>query len=310
MVRVLCLLIITQALRANMDMSLNGQSIRSDLIQEWVLRTDLTPVPRTLELSLQLHPSYTIAEGDLIRSGVELLDYRVLKIQREPNTGLVRGESALQFQRVYAALDSCAELSFRQRRGVILENPSLSEAYRSCGATAAFTADISGNRFYCFKGSVPSFAIAEFLQEQSAVVVLRDKKLSAIRLNELLKPEPKALIGQVTSSGATASEYMRRHEIPEFYSVDDDGNFVTGNNSKTRGVLFAPLKNALELHNMTRVLVVTDTVLSRLDESIRAGDVVSVNGVKKVVVTSANYANRLNGNTEVATKFWLGEVSN
>lgn len=290
-----------------MNLYINGQAIRQDLVQDWVLRSDLAPVPRTLEFTVQKREKFK--EGQLVRTGQEMMDYRIVKIEEEPAAGLVRGTDSIQFVKITALLDSCAEITFKTRRAIIRDLVTLQEVYRAAGAIVRFEQDISASRFYCYKGGTPSYGVAQCLQELGAVLVFKKGKMLAVRLQDLFKQDAKTFQAQTDSSGNIISEFMRRHEVPEFYSIDDNGNAITGNDTKDRSLFFAPRLNALQLQNMSRVLITSNVVQGQLAETINAGDLITLSGKNKVVITAAHQMSKQGGSTAAITKLWLGELT-
>lgn len=285
--------------------------IPGDMILRCVLRSDLAPVPRTLEMTVQLRNGIEekLTEGKHLWGGYELLKYRIVKSVRERPAGVVQGKSEIVALTVTALLDSCAEISFRRARAVVAENQSLGALYRMCGAKIAIAGDFPVRRFVCFAGQVPSFHIATALQDESAALVLRDKQVSVVRLHELFKQQPKDVVGQVDATDAVTSEYLQRHEIPAFFSLDDAGGFVMGDMSRPRAIRFQPRTPELPLRNLSRVPVTENIMHSQMSQQIAAGDLLDVTGNKLVVITAAHQFLQREGITETTTKLWLGRVS-
>jgi hypothetical protein len=223
---------------------------------------------------------------------------------------MVQGQDEYGALSVTALMDGCAEVAFRRKKAVIANSAAtIGSLYRACGAKLAIGNDFPVTRFSCFKGGVPSFDLARAMQEECACLVYRDGKLSIMRLPDLFKQEPKDEIGQVENADGAESEFKQRHEIPAFYSLDVNGNFVYGSTDKTRAMTYLPRTSERALRNMSRVLVVQRIVNSSLAQPIQAGDLLRVAGKDYAVVTAAHGFIQREGITETISRFWLGVLS-
>lgn len=282
-----------------------------DLLVRWVLRSDLVPVPRSLELTVRAKDDLAqrLQEGANLWTGRELLKYRIIKSERVKVAGVVQGNDEVAALSVTALLDSCAQVAFRRSRAVIRENTTIGAVYRACGATAAIADDVPLRRFACLIGQVPSFALAQAMQEEGVVLVLRDGRLGLIRLADLFRQRALEGVGQADSGALTESEFLQRHEIPAFYSLNDAGDFVFGDFSRPRAIAFQSRADERVLRNMSRVLVQKRVLRSPLAEQVNAGDLIEVDGSKLVVITAAHVMEQNEGSTEAGTTLWLGEVA-
>lgn len=282
-----------------------------DMVIRWVLRSDLAPVPRSVEMTIYVKNGIEdrLRVGSRFWTGRELLEYEVVKVERNQGSGVIQGKDQLAAFTVTALLASCVRVSFRRDRPIIRERASLGDIYRACGATAAIGDDFQVARFSCFTGQVPSFYIAQALQEEGAVLVFRDNRVYTKRLSDLFTQEPVDQIAQADSSDRIESEYLERHEIPNFYSVDDSGNFVFGDFARTRAIRFLPMTDDRSLINCSRVLVTRRIVDSHMAQQIAAGDILQVNNERLVVITAAHVMEANNGLSETSSKFWLGSIS-
>lgn len=292
----------------------NGQQLRGDSINSWVLRSDLAPVPRTLEFSVRLSDGLdrALAEGQLVKSGVEMLEYQIIKSERKTAVGAVQGDTSLQLLQVTAVLKGCVGIASRTGRAIVIENGNVRQIYASSGAKYQFAADVSIARFSCLKGQVPSFAIAQMFQEQQVALVLTSSKgnprLSAVRLKDLFKQDAKYTIGQTDSSEKVESVFLEDHDIPSFFSLDDTGAFVMGDMYAGSPVMYQPKTAENILRNMSHVLVRRRMIASRLAETINAGDIIAIGKKKLLVSTAAHSMKRAEGSIEVASKFWCSEL--
>lgn len=296
----------------NVYLAANGQQqLPGDLMVSWVLRSDLAPVPRTVEITMQDKNGLMdrLTEGASLWTGREMLEYQIVKITKDKPVAIVQGSDQMSVFSVTALLASCAQVSYRRDRAVVRENASIGELYRSCGAKAAIAEDIQIKRFACYAGQVPSFHLAQCMQEESAVLVYRDGRLAISRIAALLKQDPKDAIGQTDSTDLIESEYLQRHEIPSFFSLDEAGEFVMGDQSLARAVMYMPRSEERTLRNATRALVTKRLIDSDLAQQLNAGDVIEVKGEKMVIITAAHAMENVHGRTQSFSKFWCGVQS-
>lgn len=284
--------------------------IPGDLMLSVVFRTDLVPIPRSVELLVRAQGDMekNLAEGKVIYGGYEMLPYRIVNCNRVV-TAKVQNGSMMAALKVIALLDSCAQISYRLPKAVIKENVTFSEIYLACGATTKIASDFSVSRFSCFRGMIPTYPIAQIMQEEGAVLALRNGALTMLRVPDLFKQQPKDAIGLVDSTDQIGSEYMARHEIPSFFSVDPSGDFVMGNFSVPRAVAYQPVADERVLNNMSRVLMTSHKMDSDIAQHIVAGDLLVITGKPLVVITSANWFYNNEGITETSSRFWLGEIA-
>lgn len=295
----------------NIYLAENGQQqVRGDQLAQTVFRSDLAPMPRSLEVVFRHLDGLEdqIKEGKPLWGGYEMLKYRIVKVTRV-KTGQVQGITQLGAVKAIALLDSCAEISYRRSRAVVRENSSLGGLFRACGASAAFTADFPVRRFACLVGEVPSFAMAQVMQEENAALVMTGGKLSFIRLADLMKQAPVRYLPYSDPTDVEESEFMERHEIPAFISTNPDGAIIKGNFSDTRAVEFAPRTGARQLYNLSNVLVTRRVLRAELCQQIKAGDVISIGNVPYVVITAAHAIQAAGASYDTYSKFWLGSPS-
>ncbi|MBL0011148.1 MAG: hypothetical protein IPP22_09420 [Nitrosomonas sp.] len=82
------------------------------------------------------------------------------------------------------------------------------------------------------------------------------------------------------------SGFLERHEIPWFYSLDDAGGFVLGD-QRSQGACGFPFMNSQRLRNMSRCLVQRKTSKINLSPVIVAGDLINYVGRDPLVVITA-----------------------
>lgn len=284
----------------------------ADLTLRWVGRSDLTPVPRSLEFSVKLIDNLQsrLKVGTSIWSGRENLRYEIVKTDRAQPIGQVQGKNQQQAMKVTALLHRCASVSRPLNSAVVLSNTTLGAIYRACGAYMPVASDFAVPRFTCFKGKEPSYPLAQALQEEGAALVLRNGQIMAMRLSDMAKQAPKGDIGQVDSSAKIESEFLQLMDIPSFYSVDDSAAIVLGQMGQARRVKFLARADQRQLRNASCVLVRSKTVDSTICQQYQAGDVLRVAGENLVIITAAHAFEQNEGVQESRSRLWLGGLVN
>lgn len=278
------------------------------MLGEVILRSDLAPVPRTVEMVVRLKDGIEarLKKGAFFWAGRENLKYTVVKSQRV-KADLIQGADQYGVLEVTGLLSSCAAVALPTARPIISDSERLGGIYRACGADVAITDDFVVSRFCCLSGGVPSFYIAQALQEEGAVMVLRDGRHKVTRLAELVSQAPKDNLGD--SFNKIESDFLEKHEIPSFFSVAADGSFVFGDYATARSRVFLPRTNERVLRGASKVLVTRGEVDSQLAQTLQAGDVITANGVNMVIITAAHTFTQTEGITETNSKFWVGGLS-
>lgn len=296
----------------NVYLSESGDQLPTDVVIRWVSRSDLTPIPRSVEFTVKLIAGVEdkLKRGVIIWSGRENLAYKIVKTQREQPLGQIQGKSQQQAMSVIALLASCAPLAEPLAQAVVLRDTAFTGVLRSCGALLRIGSDFSVPRFTCFRGMQPSYSVARVLQEEGATLVMAGGKLQVMRLTDLAKQPPVDDIGQVDASAKIDSEFLELQQIPSFYSVDDTGAIVTGQMGDSRVISYMPRGDQRQLRNASCVLVRSKTVDSQQCQQIQAGNVVRVGGENLVVITAAHAAIQKTGAMESYSRLWLGSLVN
>lgn len=289
----------------------NGEQIRGDLIKSAVLRSDLSPVPVTLEAEIRSGDEIMdklLAEGKSLTDafGNELQIVKSVRISSDR----VQGSREQTGYRVTALLAACAQVAYVRSRAIIKENATLAGIYKAAGATVSgVESDFSVARFYCPVGETPSFHIARVLQEEGGVVRWKSTRLQFLGLKDLFRQKSVKTIPQNASENVQTG-FLERHQVPWFFSLNDSGGFVFGNRSKARTVRYSPFKNAQKLQNMTRCLVLAKIARFDFDLRLRAGDIIEEEDAGKYAVITAAHVFRCGqdqgGTPEAYTKLWLG----
>jgi hypothetical protein len=288
-----------------------GKPIRGDFIRRAVLRSDLVPVPLTLEADIRADREtkgfFAVGKSIFTYQGDDL---EIIKSEYMP-TGNAQGEGEAAFVRIIAVLRQVKEVSFLKQRAIIKYNGTLASVYRSAGATLrGIVGDFAISRFVCLAGEVPTFHIARALQEAGGVVRWKSGRLEFMSLPALFQQEPFDTIPSHNSEDVS-SGFLERHEVPAFYSTDKDGAIVVGNNSKPRSIRYQPSASETTLRNMTSCLVHDKTTRYRYAPAINAGDIIAIQGSESLVVMTAASvfeAGADGGSPEQYTRLWLGRL--
>lgn len=291
----------------------NGRQIRGDLIDQAILRSDLSPIPVTLEADIRAGDDdfeARLQEGQLLKT-VSGDEFYIIKSERTASRASL-GDKELAGFRITALLNCCLSVAYVRSRAIIKENATLSAIYRAAGASVpSIQSDFPVPRFYCPIGQTPTFHIARVLQEEGGVVRWKNSKLQFIRLQGILDGKVVRTLPETAALDVNTG-FLERHEVPWFFSLDEAGGFVFGNRDKPRSVQFSPFKNVQRLRNLTRCLIHRKTAKILYDINICAGDVIAfTGGTKYAVITAAHVfksGSTDGGATEAFTRLWLGEV--
>jgi len=292
----------------------NGNQIRGDLIKSAVVRSDMSPVPVTLEAEIRIDEDMAdrLAEGEIITLGGQGDELRIIKSTKVLNR-VSQGKREMDAIQITALLSVCHTVSFVRGRAIIKENVSLSSLYRASGASIkSVDGDFPVPRFYCLVGDTPSFHITRILQEEGGIVRWKSGKLQFMRLDDLFRQSPIMNLPDNASDDSN-SNFMESHEIPSFFSIDENAGFVFGNRNTTRSIKFSPFKNVQKLKNMSRCLVQRKVSKINFAPRIVAGDLINFVGDPPLCVITAAHVFQSNtdgsGNNQY-TKLWLGDLEN
>ncbi|APQ14643.1 hypothetical protein BJP27_24020 (plasmid) [Pseudomonas oryzihabitans] len=295
----------------NLYLTKDGEQLPGDLVLEGILRSDLAPVPRTLEFTVRLKDDLEqrLADGASVWAGREHLEYTIVHGDRSPPMGVVQNGTALQAKRYIAFLAGCKGLASPLSRAVIQANAPLSSIYLACGARVSIAKDFPVSRFAALVGDVPSVPIAVALQEEGAALVLRNGQLSIERLRNLMQQAPVQFLGQFDSSAYSESQLTEQHQIPMGFSINASGQAVRGDYSLSRRAAFRPHHDERMLRNLSCVLVRRRVLDSSMAQQYQAGDVLDINGAAQLVITAAHRFRQTEGRLDTTSRFWVGDLS-
>lgn len=286
----------------------DGGSIGGENLISAIYRTDLVPVPVTIELVVKaddrLHKLLLIDKKLTTPQGVSLT---IVKSQVINEQSIKAGKRIAAIH-VIAVLSGCEPLLGVTKKAISLENTSFNEVYRALGAKVRIKRDIKLASFVCLKGQMPTVAIAKALQKESAVICHTDNGLSVVRLNELMVGDPvlfdKSAVQWIDHPNAI------RHGNVNYLSIDDNGSDILGTAKSERSIEYYPRADNRELQNLRRILITKATITRQLDDRLDAGKLIEVDEKTLVALTAAHRfeSGALGGPAVMATKAWLAGV--
>lgn len=289
--------------------------IDGGMIKIAVLRSDMAPIPETLEIDISLDAN----NRDLLKEGNDLYAgpsaaraYRIV-LAAVSRRNQQQGIRQIETMSVTAVLRELQPLTFVRETAIHLENTTLTDIYRACGAELQndVQGDITIPVFECVVGDTPTFAIAKIFQEQGGILRSNNGTLEFIRLEALFDQEPSVFI-PANISEEIASGFIERHEIPWFVSADNNNGIILGNNTKPRHVRYVHAATEEALRNMTRVLIRAKRARIDFTLSAIAGSLAELSDESKyTVLTAAHvYSTGVDGNkVDQHTRLWLGELT-
>lgn len=287
-----------------MNIYLENNELLTDLLSA-TLRHDLVPIPVTLELfavaSEMAIEQLEVGKKLRLNDGTILSIVKVQQVQTNIQQDGVRvgGISAI------AVLAGCESLIYPSKTACIQDNITFSNIYRSVGAKVQFGQDIKVGKFVCLKGQYASNRIAFALQKEASVLAYQDGKMNVMRIQELLKNEGR----YYHSSGVQWIDHAQYQHHTHYLSVDDS-DIIGQVPTDLTDIQYIPQCDHRELNNLKRVLVVRGIILRSLDDGLIAGNVVVIDGVKYVVLTSASRfdTGKLGNPPVMASKAWIARM--
>lgn len=286
----------------------DGSQIGGGNLISAIYRTDLVPVPVTLELVVKaddrLRDLFTIGRKMTTPKGVELV---IVKSQIINEQSIKAGRRIAAIH-IIAVLAGCEALLGVTNKAVSLKNTSFNEVYRALGAKIRIKRDIKLASFICLKGQLPTTPIALALQKEAAVIRFDDDGVSVVRLNELMLGESvlfdKSAVQWIESPNAI------KHNNTNYLSIDDNGSDILGTANAERSIQYYPRADTRELQNLRRILITKAQITRQLDDRLAAGKLITVDDQRLVVLTGANNyeSGALGGRSVMATKAWLAQV--
>ena len=288
-----------------------SKPLRADLLLRAVLRSDLTPVPVTIELQVRDTPdTASMREGALFKAGRDLHEFLIVKRGGYTEDGGMQAGRNTGSRTYIGLLASCAPVADPLQRAVIRYGGTFGEAYRACGARAVIGSDIAIQTFVCLRGLTPSFEIARALGEAGGALVLNERGgIDFKRLADLTAQAPVVKLRE-DSAEQVQSSLLERHLVPFAFSTDRAGAFVFGRSDAGRGIAYRPRGTQDILNAVRSAPIVRRKVTSGFAPHIRAGDCVEVGGARYFVVTAAHAmeTNATGGDAAQTSTIWLAQV--
>lgn len=285
----------------------DGSSIGGSNLVSVIYRTDLVPVPITLELVVKADDKLRelLATNRLLTTpkGVSLT---IVKSQVINEQSIKAGKRIAAIH-IIAVLAGCEALLGVTNKAISLKNTSFNEVYRALGAKLRIKRDIKLANFICLKGQLPTTAVAMALQKEAAIICY-DEDLSVIRLNDLMDGEAtlfdKSAVQWIDSPNAI------RHGNINYLSIDDNGSDILGSAKAERSIQYYPRADTRELQNLRRILITKANITRQYDERLEAGKLITVDDKRLVSLTGVHYleTGALGGRSVSATKSWLAQV--
>ena len=286
----------------------DGRLIGGDRLISDIYRTDLVPVPVTLELVVRADDAlYELLQTDKVLITPDGVHLTIVKSQ-VINQQCVKAGRRIAAIHVIAVLTGCQALIGVAKRAVSLEDTSFNEIYRALGAKIRIQQDIKVSRFVCLKGQVPTTAIAMALQREAAVICHKDNRMIVIGLNDLFNGP--ALLFDKSAVQWVDNPTAVRHSNVNYLSIDDNGSDIIGQTHGERSIGYYPRANTRELQNLQRVLITKATITRSLDPRLNAGKLIEIGKQRLVVLTAAHRydTGAAGGSTIMATQAWLAKV--
>jgi len=181
---------------------------------------------------------------------------------------------------------NCYQVSFIRKTAVIKYDTTLNSVYRACGANVANVQnDCHIKRFSCLIGDVPTFAITRALQENGGVIQLKKNKIEFVRIDDLFTQKPVLNIPNIASEELN-SNFLTKHEVPLYISVDGNNTVISGNN--LGAVKLSQFKDVQTLNKMAKALIQVSPVKISLNPTLQAGNLVILGNKELVILTVAH----------------------
>ncbi len=288
-----------------------GAALRGDLIRRVILRSDLAPIPATVEVEARAasESEQALRQDAVIEVGAQRIPMRIIMTEQVQGGGAIQGDREVAYIRATGLLDSCAPVAQRLQRAIVREGASLGEIYRACGANVAIDSDFTVPVWSCFVGMTPSFEIAKALQEEAGALLYAGGRVQFRRLRELVAQKPQQYLDK-NQTAVIESGFLERHSVPYAFTTSPSGAFVLGRREAARGVHYRPRGDERIVRSLATALVARRTYRNVLTTSIGAGERFDVEGVPMVVITAAHVFEAMGSGIppEQYSKFWLGEL--
>lgn len=287
--------------------------LRGDLILTLIKRTDLTPIPSTIEMVARANNDIMpfLEQGKIIAVGDESVRYKIVfKAILTPKGTKANGNPNYDIIKVIALLEGAYELAFLKDRAIIKENTSLGSVFKACGGKFAIKKDIKIDRFNCLIGEYPSFSFMRALGKHAATIHWDGKNsIEFLRLKDLFTQKPIEQI-PIASTQEVQSGFIERHETPAYYSNAKNGAIIKSKAKQGRRSLYEMFADSQILNNLSTYLLIKRIWTTDLTVNINAGDLLEVENESYVVVTATHALTKVDsGSGGGLSRFWLAQIS-
>lgn len=275
------------------------------------LRTDLVPIPVTLELSIKLNDELEkqIQLGKKILVGADETNLTIVKIVNV-GTQTVVNDKRSKAVNCIAVLTGCEELIKPTQNAIISYNTSIAGAYKALGCSLGFSSDLPLLEFLCPCGTIATPEIALRLQEECAVISYENKKLSAKRIKQCFESAPVLTLDNGAINWFN-TEYLEASKVSMFVTLGDDNATFKGLNKANKAQRYYPNSDTRRIKNLSRVLIKRGVATRALSMNLNAGNIIQVDNNKYIILTALHrvITGALGGATETASYFWLGSFN-
>ncbi|MCU4320601.1 hypothetical protein [Acinetobacter bereziniae] len=289
----------------------NGSSITTDRFISGVLRFDCTPIPATLEFQVKLNEEMDkeLQENSIIRIGDNYLELIIVK-RVVDYTGIIKDDENIVIGAYIAVINGSESLIKPTKRAILLDNASLGSAMRASGNKLKVIEDVPLVNYFCALGATPTYEIARKCAEEACVIYCNSiGKIIVKRLSQIMNQESKSEFSKESIQWVQNQQKLNQ-VIPTYQTMNADGSTVEGSLSDGTTTAYYPNLDARRVKNLSTVLVVRGTTIQNYSPNFIAGDIVTIDSKKYVILTVAHRFDTgcMGGASVSASKFWLAEV--
>lgn len=288
------------------------EALQGQTLLRAVLRSDLTPIPMTVELEVRDVPiTQSMQVGEVVIVGRSRLPFRLVHEGGQPDVSQTQGAFGTGTRTFIGLLASCEALASPRQSAVVKYASDLGAIYRACGARVSIAGALPVPVFVCMRGHTPTFEVAKALQDAAGAIVCdEDGRISFRRLRDMAGDAPVRRL-KFDSADSRKSSFVERHLVPFAFSTQRDGSFLHGRMESGRGVTFRPAATQDVLNNLSVALITRRKLTSAFAPDILAGMSVELEEKKFIVVTAAHTfeAGGSGASIEQSTTLWMGQVA-
>lgn len=284
----------------------------SDLIRA-TLRLDLVPVPVSLEFTVQKTEETKKYIKERAEIYVNDIPHPLIIISApEIDSQTIKNDRRIGAIACIAVLSGCENLMKATTNAVIQIETSFNSVIRAFGTKIKLGENLPLRKFVCLKGVLPTERIALYLQQEAAVIAFRNNKVSAMKIDALLKQDPKHRFDP-SEVFWIRSDQKEKYEKASYVSIDEnDGTTVIGDDTTTSGqtVIQVPGLDARQLKNLEKVLITRGVIIRNMNLEYYAGDIAEIDGKRYVFLTIAHDVSTgtSGGNISSISKIWLASL--